>query len=223
MRIGSLILALALVVMASAVMAAEVNVDITVGGSTTYTDTTEANTSVTAGYVHQVDITVKSATGYWAGIYGTVSGQYVLGDETSNLFTWTVSQPSGYILIALVSTPNFASLATVGNASELYTYIRNDLPSWSPDADQNVDQTFTNSVDTDCNYAGLGATLSAHVEGNWMGKGYWPVCAYTDGTKAVFASPIDPNGVAYDGTTSVDYEAIVPAETGGTTVLFFKG
>ncbi len=224
MRMEALLLAFMLVVMASAVMAAgEVNVDVTATGNTyTYAgDTTVASAEVNAGTIYEYNVNYSAKTGYWAGIYGKISGQYILGDGTHNMYTWNVTAPSGYILVSYTSAPNFAAVSAISSAADMYNAIRTDLTGWSPDADQNVDKTFTNASDADCTY-GPGATLSAHIGGNYQSKGYWPVCAYKDdGNHMIYASPIDATGTAFDGNPT-QYEAMVAAEASGTTVYFFK-
>ena len=230
MRIEALLLAFMLVVMASSVMAAgEVNVDVTATG-TTYTypgDTTVASAEVNAGTIYEYNVSYSTKTGYWAGIYGKISGQYILGDGTSNMYTWNVTAPSGYILVSYTSAPNFAAVSAINSGTlatdqaDLYNAIRTDLTTWAPDADQNVDKTFEYNADADCGYAG--ATLAAHIGGQWNGNSYWPVCAYKDdGNHVVYASPIDATGTAFDGNPT-QYEAMVAADAAGTTVYFFKG
>jgi len=229
MRMNALLLALALAVVASAAFAAgEVNVSVAATGNTyTYTgSTTVGSAEVNAGTVYEYNVSYTAKTGYWAGIYGKVSGQYILGDGTNNLYTWNVTAPSGYVLLSYTSSPNFAAISAINSGtlatdqSDLYNAIRTDLTTWSPDADQNVDKTFEYNADADCGYAG--ATLAAHVAGTWSGNSYWPVCAYKDDANhVVYASPIDASGTAFDGNPT-QYEAIVAADSTGTTVYFFK-
>ncbi len=224
MRMEAILLAAMLVAVASVAMAAgEINVTVSGPGKTyTYAGvTTVASAEVNAGTVYEYNVDYSAKTGYWAGIYGNITGKYILGDGTSNLYTWTVSAPTGNILITYTQTPDFANVSTVADAATLYGLLTQDINGWSPDADQNVDKTFTVASDADCTYAG--ATLAANVEGNYQGKGYWPVCAYQDdANNVIFASPIDATGVAFDGSAA-QYEAIVAANATGTTIYFFKG
>jgi len=225
MRMGALVLALALVVMASAVMAADVSISGTPSDKGAYTDSnTGASTSVTAGHVHEVNINLQEGSNEWAGIFGNITGTITLGDGTSTFFEWPLSTLPSYIYITYHSDINWASVAAT-SAANFSTILGTEI-SWTAN-NEPVDQTFTGSAD-----CGTGTTtIAAYVYGDYNGdatiSAEWPVCAFeakdTTGSndRAVYAAAVTNNGQAYDGSTA-DYEAIVAASTSGTTVYFYK-
>ncbi len=231
MRMGALVLALALVVMASAVMADPINVD-SVTEVNTYTydgAASPAQHNVNAGTVYELNLNYQTKTTAWAGIFGKISGRYVLGDATHVMKEWAVSEPDGYIAIAYTQNINWSNVSGYSDLSTLYSHIFNEVSGWNVDADQNVDKTFESTA-VDCNAAygidlASGNTYEARVAGSYDGTAtYWPTCVYHDDSNhVVYATPVGNSGATAFNGSSAQYEAIVAASESGTTVFFFKG
>jgi len=232
MRIGAWLVALALLVMVSTVMAAS-PVGVSTPQEQPQYDTANANNSasnIQGGRVYNVDLEMYRTASSWAGIYGKITEKIVLGSGTHKFFEWDVSSAAlpGYIYITYNNDIDWTTVQAPTDASEFATVLQSELTGWTA-GDESVGDTFNQSDD-----CGTGTdTIAAYVYGDYDGDDTispeWPVCAYKARNsgdtedRVVYAAAVKDNGTAYDGTTGINYQAIVAALSGGTTVYFFKG
>lgn len=74
-----------------------------------------ASTSANGGDVAQQDITSTSDSTSWAGFYGNLTGEVSLNDGSGNeFFDWSVQDPSGSIVYAVLGTQADPTTATLG-------------------------------------------------------------------------------------------------------------
>lgn len=166
---------------------------------------TNQTTTVEAGNIRYVDLDTNFSTYRWAGILGDVTGNIILGDSVGGdiLFTWTAKGRVVYATEAASITWASLTGATVG-----------DLPAYltgGSDSD-NFTNTFSSTGTVD---SGL-YTLVGVPRATTLGGTGWYTYALHDGTNVVYAGNVDPAGdTAYDGTTSVNYQMIVPEDGTG--------
>ena len=168
---------------------------------------TDQNAAVEAGNIRYVDLETNMTTYRWAGILGNVSGNIMLGDSSNDvLFTWTAKGRVVYASEAASVT--WASLA-IEDGSHVATYYNG-----ASDSD-NFTNTFTSTGNVDSGIYSLNSAPRATTLG---GSGWYTYALY-DGASMVFAGNVEPSGAnAYDGSTSVNYQMIVPEDgTAGNT------
>lgn len=164
---------------------------------------TNQTATVEAGNITYVDLDTNFSTYRWAGILGDVTGNIVLGDGVGNdiLFTWTAKGRVVYATEA--STIAWASL-TAANTSTIPSYINGGSDS------DNFTNTFsgTGTVDSGLYATSIGTVPRATTLGGTSG---WYTYALYDGSNVVYAGNVIPAGEnAYDGSTTVNYQMIVP-------------
>ncbi len=195
----------------------------------TYTPTADNNLGIIqGGHIYNYTLNVEEQTKYWAGIYGTISQTVVLKDAAGNAFyTWTPASIS-YTAVFLSEEQNvdFATGTFVGDIVD-QNVVNAGIWSAAP-AVEGVDNTFTVAATTECDFTGI--TLAS---------GSWKYVDTTDGTTAYWRTCIagwdaDGNGIntaadgiliagqvdaaghtAYDGTTTANYQVLVPAPDTG--------
>lgn len=202
----------------SMVVAAPVGGDATAGASTTGTSTTTTTVDIDGGNVTYVDVNSDVITSRWAGFFGNVSGSLLLSDSSANNFyQWTVSSMTGAVVYAANDT---ISDWTAG--SNIVPLTNANAPSWIQGAaTDNFTQTFAaNEAFTSSTY-NIAATPytttynSSGVAGNLK---TYALYANTEGAN-IWAGKVVDDTDGFDGT-SVDYQILLPAQT-GTTYSFY--
>ena len=221
-RMLGLLLALAVfVVPYVAALTTPTEANVVQGAAETYTTTpADQNVSVVAGNVYQTDISVESLTQWWAGLYGTITETVVLGSGTSKFYEWPVSTITGYVYITTGTTVDWANASTTVSTTEVNTALGG---AWNPGADENFEATFEVNTAVAGNYCS-DANAPFTLTYDNTGTGTWPTCAYWDSLNSVLIleAKINQGGTSFKGTT-VDYQALVPATTGGVTYYIWKG
>jgi len=207
MRMGTWIFVLGIVAVLSVAVAAE--------------PTQVDSVAVNGGDIIQKNLTITENADDWAGIYGTISGSIVLGEGGHTLFEWTMTTLPSYIYITYSTDVDWSSLQATDTLT--FSSVLSNEIGWSSE-DELVQNTFT-YTNEDC---GTGTkTIAAKVYGDYDGDDHfdyeWPVCAYTAGSRAVYAAKVATGrGSKAFNHTSADYEAIVAVPSGGTTVYFYS-
>jgi hypothetical protein len=180
------------------------------------------NTSVTAtainisgGNVSNVDLSTSASTARWAGMYGDVTGDLVLGEDgdTSFMYAWTVSNAElGEVCVCQDASPAWASLAVTTRAEvdTAFGYASGDDQA----ADFFTDESVTlaiggNSYDT----------TGASTLGNWE-FGALELTGSPDESTLVFCANISQQANNYEGTP-VDFEMMVPVTTSSDDEYYF--
>ena len=166
------------------------------------TSTTAGTTNVSAGYIRETNLTAIMSTTRWAGIFGNVSGNIQLGDNTSNImFAWTAE---GNLVYVAENQPDWSALVAA-TASELdsgYAYL-------SSASSEKAANTFTGAVeDIGSNLFSINAT---YAETNSFNASMsWKTYALKDNTSTfIFAGKVDQAQLNYRNQT-VDFQMIVP-------------
>lgn len=134
--------------------------------STSATD----NVTVNAGATVSVDLTQNSLTEKWAGFFGTISGSRVLGDGSSNLYSWTANEFSNAKVISIPKANPVPGSVVGSPDSDANTFLNN----YDDDADfdtgvANASATFNLSKSTDP--LGTGSTTSTYAVETYNSSG----------------------------------------------------
>jgi hypothetical protein len=95
-------------------------------GNTTGNDTTQG------GNITALNIAASVLTSKWASYYGNVSGSIVLGDGTSNVYSWTLNEGSvGEVCVSTNNSLGFtgATTATGDNINTAWGFTATDADS----------------------------------------------------------------------------------------------
>ena len=173
-----------------------------------YNFTTTDTLSVEAGNITYADLDTNMSTYRWAGIFGNVSGNIVLGDSANNqMFTWTAK---GRVVYASEAASVTWSSMAAEDGSHVAGYYNGASES------DNFTNTFTGTEAVD---SGIKAVAAAPTATTLGGTSNWKTYALYDGSAVVFAGNVLVAGdTAYDGSSSVNYQMIVPEDgTAGNT------
>ena len=220
-------LAFAVLMLPLAMAAPQAVNNVSQGSAETYTPTTTSNqVSVQAGNTYETNLSVEQVTQYWAGLYGNIDENIILGSGSAKFYQWPVTTVGGYVYAATGSTIDWANLSTTVTTSDVNAAIYAQTnTSWTPDSDETLEATFStqDSSGTYCSEVNAYYTLTNSYDGtNYTPT--WPTCVYKDATnnQVVFESKVTNNGTSFKGTT-VDYQTLVPALSGtGVTYYIFK-
>ncbi|MFB6099741.1 MAG: hypothetical protein ABEK16_00575 [Candidatus Nanohalobium sp.] len=163
------------------------------------------NDSIGAGTVMEMDVSAPRApSDTWAGVFGNVTAQYIVGQDTqSPFFSWGLLD-ARYVYAS--SQPlDFSGDWSPGNISymqEQYPFLKN--------GSEEVSETFTSkngSIDSGFQPGAVNDTLASFTY-NSTGDPAWETLYLSDGNGGFFAGPIR-NGVAFNGFAA-DYQLILP-------------
>ena len=180
-----------------------------------WTGATAGTHSTEGGNVTQGDIGSASLTDRWAAYFGNVSGSIVLGNDSVQVYTWSVTNASaaGEVCASVGGDFAFASAATETRADI-------DTAFGLGAAADNAAGTFTDASACDLTFdvaTVASSTMVAHEDSN-----FW-TCAINDGGgnnegDIAFCTNISSSGeTAYDGTTPAQYELMVATTPGSAT------
>ncbi|MCK4319109.1 hypothetical protein KAW38_00885 [Candidatus Micrarchaeota archaeon] len=186
-------------------------------GEGSYTSGTTATDLTEGGNVTGIVLTGNTSTQKWAGYYGNVTGNLVLGlDSTSIMFAWSWDQADGgEVCVSQDASFDWSSVSTATNSS------LNTVWSFGA-AKDNATATYT----TFENYEIAGAALT-NVETATDVQG-WETGVVDDGNDGAevdfaFCVKIDTTGAAtaLDGHVA-DYQLMVPTtDTAGHTETYY--
>jgi hypothetical protein len=186
-------------------------------GSSTHLPTTTI--SLQAGNITQKDVNETQSTTRWAGIYGNISGNILLGDSSSQyFFTWTLSTINNSLIYASNSSitdwsntniviannshmPSFISLLALDN----YTNTFNQTESFTT-----PEYTITNAPFT--------RTWQNGSEGDFK---TYSLRSISD-SALIWATKANEGAQSFVSGQQTDYQLIVPAQQGtGTTYSLY--
>jgi hypothetical protein len=194
------------------------------GGATTAVGTSETGTGTAAttvdaegGNVTYVDVSSTVITSRWAGFFGNVSGNLLLGDASANTFyQWSVSDLSGAVVYAAnnsITDWSDGNIVPLANAN---------APTWVAGANtDNFTSTFNASeafVSSSLNKAGTPFATTFNSSGVAGDLKTYALYSTAD-TANIWAGLVvdDTNGF---NNATVDYQILLPAQT-GTTYSFY--
>ena len=214
-----IVLMLAIIVLSlSLVTAAPSGGAATEGASTGGTSTGTSTVNIDGGNVTYVDVNSDVVTSRWAGFFGNVSGSLFLSDASANNFyQWSISSMTGAVVYAADgSVSDWAAGTSIVplNNSNAPAYVNGVYTD-------NFTQTYAaNEAFTSSTY-NIAATPyattynSSGVAGNLKTYALYSI---TD-AKTIWAGKVVDDADGFDGTT-VDYQILLPAQT-GTTYSFY--
>lgn len=184
-----------------------------------WTNTNQSAVSITTegGNVSNVDLSTNTSTARWAGAYGNITGNLVLGEsgETSFMYTWTVSSADlGEVCVSQDSAPTWANFAATTRA-EVDTVF-----GFTAGDDQAAD--FFTDASVTLEVGGLSAidTTGATTLGSWeFGAAEFTGSPAAE-TDFAFCANISQQATDYKGH-AVDFELMFPTTTGTTDTYYF--
>ncbi len=223
----ALVLALALLV--APVFAEPVGAAIAAESTLPQYQVSPASTTVYAGLIKEINLTVQKLTDWWAGVVGNiVGGTAVLGTGTNVFFDWTLTNPT--VNVVVFASDQDINWDTV-NQGVTTAYIQGIISGWTPSADESFENTYLaeTAAGDECNFAeaALGLPeLNANYVDLPKGSSTWRVCAYTaqdtaatPNNELVFVAEVNADQTWAGGT--YDFAALLPATTTGTVYYVY--
>jgi len=179
------------------------------------TSTVAPNITIEGGNVSNVDLATSASTARWAGVYGDVTGNLVLGEagDTDFMYAWTVSNAEeGEVCVSQNSNPAWGSLAVTTRAEvdTAFLYAAGD--------DQAADFFTDASISLDVAGSAI-TTTGATTLGSWE-FGAAELTGTPEEGDLVFCANISQQTNNYGGT-AVDFELMMPTTSGATETYFF--
>jgi hypothetical protein len=159
-----------------------------------------------AGAVSQVDISQDTLTEKWAGFYGTVSGNLVLGDASgNNFYSWTTNDFSSSKVIAVPG--GNATPTGIAPVSSPNTFLGSGFDSGTDDAAATYDQTGDITVNDD---TAASTALAQTYDDTGTGTfDTYLVENTNEGNHPAYIAQGVSEQTGFDGTTQVNYQMIV--------------
>lgn len=162
---------------------------------------TNTTASQVAGNITHTSFFLNSTTYRWAGLFGNVSGNIVLGDAGSNsIFTWSAE---GVLVYASDTQPNWTNVVDANEADVVsrYSFL-------GENASDRYTETFTGASE-DISSSVFSIT-SDYAPAFSSGGTPWKTYSLSDGVNIIFAGLVKPDGdFNYRGGIS-DFQMILP-------------
>lgn len=237
MKLQRLVVVTVLIMAMAAVYVSAVDKSASIAGAATtkrnigtYTETSAGSDAAVGGNVSELNLSTSSTTSKWQGYIGSVTASLFLGSGTNTLYSFG-SVPNGQIKAVFASTDsafNFAALAaaTAANIDTTWAFNTTDQDSGTnnfDDASRTIAQVTSVPVINLTTINSANASV-ANVYQTGVFKDDGTVAATSYGVMA-FGVQVVPNIKAYDNSTTVDYELVVPVNSAGVagtqTYYFF--
>ena len=189
---------------------------------------TQQSVSVHAGQITQANLTTEQSTYHWAGVYGNATGTLVLGDSSNKkMYEWPAK--ANYVFFTTDTQITWDSL-TNATCSDIEASGVYDFLSGASDSCENTFTTVANFQPKSISVSITNANAAKTYDGETPQTPYWTTIALKDaGTPSsrddiVFVGVVDNSGhSAYDGSTFVNYQAILPedGENGDTSATTY--
>lgn len=208
-----------LLIMFSFAIAAPTGGLLTILGTERGSNSAAQSFTTQGGNVTEATIVGRVITDRWAGFYGNATGQLFVGDSSgSTYYQWTTVDMTGGVI--------YASTGLVNDWLNLRPAVVGDMPGFLQGiATDNYDATFS------LNENFVSATLlvpNADYALTWQddgtpGVGNLKTYALYDDTdgNAIFAGKIIDDTDSFSDGETVDYQLLVPAQTGVDTTYWF--
>lgn len=180
----------------------------TSNGNETINTGDPGNVTTEAGAVSQVDISQDTLTEKWAGFYGTVSGNLVLGDASgNNFYSWTANDFSSSKVIAVPGGSEAPS--TIGTVDSPNTFLGTGFDTGTDDAANTYN--YTGTISLNGNTATDTALAKTYDQNGQAFFDTYLVENTNDGSTdapAYIAQGVSEQ-TGFDGETNVNYQMIV--------------
>jgi hypothetical protein len=183
----------------------------------TNTNQSAVSIAIEGGNISNVDLSTNTSTARWAGAYGNITGNIILGEsgETSFMYTWSVSNADlGEVCVSQDSAPTWANFAATTGA-EVDTVF-----GFSTGDDQAVDFFTDTSVVLTVSGTTPITTTGATTLGSWE----FGAAEFTGSPAAeadfAFCANISQQATDYKGH-AVDFELMFPTTTGAVDTYYF--
>lgn len=183
-----------------------------------WTNTNQSAVSITTegGNVSNVDLSTNASTARWAGAYGNITGNLVLGEDgvTSFMYTWTVSNADlGEVCVSQNAAPTWANFAVTTRAEV-------DTAFGFASGDDQAADFFT---DASAVLTVGGTTPITTTGATTLGSWQFGAAEFT-GTPGesdlAFCANISQQATDYKGH-AVDFELMFPTTTGTQDTYYF--
>ena len=172
------------------------------------------------GNVTEATIVGRVITDRWAGFYGDATGQIFAGNAAGDTyFQWTTVDMTGGVI--------YASTGQVNDWLNLRAANSGDMPGYlQVVATDNYDETFSSTElfsSASLAIASVPYALSWQSVAGSAGVGSLRTYALHDNTDGnnIFAGKIIDNTDSFADGETVDYQILVPAQTGVDTTYYF--
>lgn len=158
---------------------------------------------VEAGTTTQLNVQPGTeAVNNWAGVYGNVTSQYVVGTVNSTFFSWDMIE--GKYVYASSESLNFTGKWQSSNI----THMENQYP-FLTNGTERIEDTFdtTGTLDSDFSNSEIESTAATTYNGE--GQEFWQTIYLDDGSSGFFATPVEQERKAFNNQTT-DYQMILP-------------
>lgn len=164
------------------------------------------NVTTQAGATTQVDISQDTLTEKWAGFYGTVSGELVLGDASgNNFYTWTANDFSSSKVITVPG--DNATPTSIGSVSNPNNFLGSGFDTGTDDANSTYNMTGDVTVNDDtASSTALAKTFDQN--GQAFFETYLVENTNEGGYPAYVAQGVSEQ-TGFDGSTNVNYQMLV--------------
>jgi hypothetical protein len=215
---------------------APTQVDVTSSERRSQTTSTGLSVPAQAGNVTQLLIQDNRTTTHWQGYYGTVNGEITLDDAgNQTIFSWIDVNPTGEVYASNTSTVTWANITCVnltanisdsGTRSKLNTSILEDFFNITYTDSDGVNETFNYTYSSSFS---VGSTtidntyncpLAYMYVNNASQESNFQEVMLTDNVSSIWTALLENNQAGFDGT-SLDFEMIVPENSGGGTTDFY--
>ncbi len=189
----------------------------TVGGSEQGTDSSTSTVDIEGGNVTEVNVTGNSITGRWAGFWGEVSGGIKLTDtgNSNSFYEWSVSDVSGSVVYATNGTVSSWAAVTPGNDSIMPAYVQADVTD-------NFNNTFTATEAFTSASLNVASTPYTSTWQNGAQTATLKTYSLTEGgSTLIWAAKAVADTNSFQSGETVDYQLLVPADSGGLTYTFY--
>jgi hypothetical protein len=198
---------------------------LTVGTSSTLTETSAGSYAAQGGNVTDIDVDTTASTMKWAGFFGEVTTSLKLGVSSDVLYDFgnAANDQIKTVLASTDSSFDFSQLqtATAGDMDSAWSFTTGDIDSATSVFNESATIATVASVEA----ASLIAYDSAGVINNTLYQS--GILADTASPSAendfVFGVAVEDGELAFDNSTTVDYELVVPISGGaiGTPETYY--
>ena len=222
--LGVIIVLMVSILAMAMVSAQPLGATLTEGADERGTDPTVNSVVAGGGNTTPLNLDQTAITSIWQGFYGNVTGGITLDDGAANAFyDWTLASVSGEILATRFQVADWSQVNCT-NSTQWET--EETALSITSTATDGVNETFNETTHTTFTI-GTSSTLtgcrSTQAYDNTGAGAYWNVLTNVNDTTVVYVAIINDDAAAFNGggTSTADYEILVPVNTGSGIATYY--
>ncbi len=198
-------------------------------GNSTKGSTTPGSRSDPGGYIHTMNLSLTQQNSKWKAYVGNVSGSLTLDDSNDNtIYDWALTTISGEVFASRSSSITWSS---IGCAATANVEAEDTAIGFSASSDDTVNKTFSGTTHKSTIVAGntisnstcraIATYVSDSAQASSESASFQELLLY-DTSNIVYATLLENDAVGYDGTSTYDFQMIVPDnETTANTLYYF--